>query len=298
MVSVRPSIRAAAVHAVGLGSAATGMLVQLQGCQHSVKVRRTLNGCAGRVSWSLVAAWMWPLFTRTWERFRMGLGLPPLPYDDDGAHGSPAEPLPPLPYDDDGAHGSPAEPLPQAPPLFIGEEKDAQRRFCTYKAGHALLETLGGLHLHSIPPFPPPPHSPAHALLETLGGMHLHSIPPSPPPPNPLPVLGCAGISGSVVSRPGHWPPPVQLVGFLHMRSSAWLTAQQAQRSRAAAELAALRETLCVDFGSMGSLGLLGGGVEWLADVLAAVAQRLQIHVIVLTGGPWVRVGVRIGVRV
>ena len=92
-----------------------------------------------------------------------------------------------------------------------------------------------------------------------------------------------AGVSESVAPRPGYWPASAHMCGYWwHPRC---LPAGPPRLLPEARQVAAgTRSAICLDFGSMGLMGLLPRP-HLLAAVLHAAAAQLQRHVLVLTAG-------------
>lgn len=132
---------------------------------------------------------------------------------------------------------------------------------------------------------------------------------------NVLLVLPCllafskrpAGVSEAVVARPGYWPPSVHMCSVwsslrcfsaklaLPREVEQLLALQQGQSEAAAAPAAAaatggadaaaaMAAPICVDFGSMGQMGLLPRPAQLVA-VLHAAARKLQRRILLLTAG-------------
>ena len=101
-----------------------------------------------------------------------------------------------------------------------------------------------------------------------------------------------AGLSELLIQQPGHWPDAVHLCGFWYSRDC--FPAAQQELPGPLRELAQTPsheqrqerqpQPVCVDFGSMGRLGLIRQPAL-LAATLAAAARQLQRTFVVLTGG-------------
>ncbi|DBA91028.1 TPA: hypothetical protein ACH3X2_004228 [Trebouxia sp. C0005] len=215
-------------------------------------LQTSLEGC---VSWAEVEHWLWPAFSQRWSTWRRDcLNLTSIPFSTCVSRQKLGK-------------AKPGSASPAANPPDTGTEPGKCPDSRASSCGDQAVAAEDDVNLdHNV-------QEERHAL------------------PHSIPLL--YGLSEHVIQRPGYWPASVHCCGFWQQQGPHNAADRRRQlqafitpilHDTSLAEWQTDHPLLCIDFGSMGCMGLLPDP-HYLITVLIAALQKADAKGILLTGG-------------